>query len=73
MPFCATYKINPLLTSDSKVTYLSKQASYLSKYQMLIGFYCRMDANAPFFKRIIPPCFIKTTSFAKIINQAIIL
>lgn len=72
MPFCATYKTNPLLTSDSKVTYLPKQVSYLSKFQMLIGFHCSMDANDSFFKRFIPPCFIKTTSFAKIINQAII-
>lgn len=45
MPFCATYKINPLLTSDPKVTYLPKQVSYLSKFQMLIGFHCSMDAN----------------------------
>lgn len=57
MPFCAIYKINPLLTSDSKVTYLPKQVSYLSKFQMLIGFHCSMDANGSFFKRFHPHTF----------------
>lgn len=65
MPFCATYKINPLLTSAPKVTYLFKQVLYLSNFQMLIGLHCSMDANDSFFKCFIPPCFIKTTFFAK--------